>query len=106
MLNSSDYEAMRKDLEAVRGDHEVEIVIRRGETTLAAQPVRISRFRKGFRMQTAAGEESRGDIVVMGGVDFDVQAQDRFTVDGMLYRIIFVRPNRMAAVTAEAEAVE
>jgi hypothetical protein len=44
---------------------------------------------------------------VAGGVDFDVQPGDRFTDgSGVLYRVTFVRPNRDAAMTAEAEAVE
>jgi hypothetical protein len=36
----------------------------------------------------------------------DVQPQDRFTVDGVLYEVILVRPNRTAATVAEARLVE
>ena len=45
-------------------------------------------------------------MTMLGGTDFDVQVDDRFTHDGVLCRVGFVHPNRRVAVTADAEAVE
>ena len=42
MLNASDLLSMEADLEAIRGDNEISIVIRRGSSTLEAQSVRIA----------------------------------------------------------------
>jgi len=45
--------------------------------------------------------------VVVGGVGFNVRPGDRFNdANGVLYRVTFVRPNRLVMVVAEAEAVE
>lgn len=108
MINSDDLAQMRADLAAMRQDNEINIVIRRGSTTLATQPVRIAR--QGSQAQprdSLGGEEVRGRVVVVGGVDFDVQVGDRFNdTGGVLYRVAFVRPNRLVAVVAEAEAVQ
>ena len=42
-------------------------------------------------------------VVVLGPTTFDVAIDDRFTLAGVLYRVTFVRPNRLAAIVAEAE---
>lgn len=99
---------MAADLAEVRGDNEIEVILRRGDTTLPAQPVRVAR-QGSFSQQrdSDGGQAVRGRVVVLGGTDFDVQAGDRFNDGaGVLYEVSFVRPNRRAAVVAEAEAVE
>lgn len=108
MISSDDLARMRADLAAIRQDHEVSVVLRRGSTVLAAQLVRVARQGAQARGYDAVtGEEVRGRVVVVGGVDFDVQPGDRFNDDnGTLYRVAFVRPNRRVAVIAEAEAVQ
>jgi hypothetical protein len=107
LLSSDDLAQMRADLLAVIGDREEEIAFRRGDESLAAQTVRIARSGGGGREQESdGGQEARGSVIVVGDVDFDVQPGDRFTTGDVLYRVTFVRPNRDAAVTAEAEAVE
>jgi hypothetical protein len=61
----------------------------------------------GAVTRTVGGKEYRADVIVLGGVDFDVQVEDRFNdANGILYRVIFVNPNREMAVTAEAAAVQ
>ena len=99
---------MKADLEAIRGDNEISIVIRRGSSTLEAQPVRIARAGRagGEERQNQRVEEHRLRMTMLGGADFDVQVDDRFTHDGVLCRVGFVHPNRRVAVTADAEAVE
>lgn len=107
MLTDADRARMRADLAEVRGDREVSVVIRRGGTTLAPQPVRVAR-----RGAIGATEVSGGStavvapVAVLGGVDLDIQPKDRFTVDGLLFVVVSVHPNRDVAVMAEARAVE
>lgn len=106
MLNDADREFMRQGLEEVREDREVSIVITRGSTPLSAQDVRIARISRGRTFQSGQGREQRADVIVMGGVDFDVEVNDDFTEEGTLYRVVFVRPNRDFAVTAECIAMQ
>jgi hypothetical protein len=106
VLNADDLTQMRADLLEVRDDNDVSIAIRRGGTTLSAQTVRIARTGRGGKRDSAGGQEVRADVIVLGGTTLDIQVDDRFTVSGVLYRVIFVRPNRTVAVMAECEAVE
>ena len=96
------------DLAAIREDNEESIVIRRGATTLGAQSVRIARVGgQGRTTQDGQARESRGRVVVLFGTDSDVQTGDRFNDgSGVLYEVVLVRPNRLAAVVAEAEVVQ
>lgn len=106
MLTSDDLSQMRADLLSVRDDNDVSIVIRRGETTLAAQTVRGARTGSGGPRSSPGGQEARGGVVVLGSTGLDIQSGDRFTIGGVLYRVIFIRPNRTVATMAECEAVE
>jgi len=107
MLSEADWARMRDDLAAVRGDNEVNIVVRRGDATLDPQPVRIARSGGVSQTRDSAGaQQATTRVVVLGATTFDVQPGDRFTVEGVLYQVTFGRPNRRAAVVAEAEAVE
>jgi hypothetical protein len=95
------------DLAAVRDDNAQSIVIRRGAATLPAQTVRIAGKRAGREIQGTGTRASVGGVVVLGSTDFDVQPGDRFTdAQGVLYEVTFVRPNRRAAVVADAESIE
>ena len=44
--------------------------------------------------------------MVVGDTDLNIAVDDRFTDNGILYRVYFVRPNQDVMVAAEAEAVE
>ena len=55
---------------------------------------------------SAGAQQASRRVVVLGATTLDVQVDDRFTVEGLLYQVTFVRPNRRVAVVAEAEAVE
>ena len=108
MIGDDDIAQMQQTLEQMRRDHEVEITIRRGSTTLAPQPVRIARLGgQALTIDTLGGKEFRARVVVVGSTTLDIRPDDRFNDEnGHLYRVIFVRPNRRAAVIAEAEMVE
>lgn len=106
MIGADDLSQMRADLLSMRDDGDVSVSFRRGETVLAAQTIRVARTGGGTRLQSSGGQESRGQVVIMGTTTLDIQSGDRFTVSGILYRVIFIRPNRTAATMAEAEQVE
>jgi len=106
MLTDADRTRMRAELLEVRNDRAVSIVITRAGSSLAAQTVRIARIARGRTFQSGQGREQRADVIVLGDVNFDVRVNDDFTSAGTLYRIVFIRPNKDFAVTAEAEAVQ
>lgn len=97
---------MNSDLMTIRDDNDVSITIRRGNDTLGPQSVRIARLLSGRSFDSEGGEEQRADVVVVGDTDFDVQVADRFTEDGILYRVTFIRPNQTVMKVAEAVAIE
>ena len=103
-----DWAQVAADLATIRGDNEERIVIRRGSTTLAAQSVRIARVGgQGRTAQDGQTRESRGRVVILFGTNGDVQSGDRFNDgNGVLYEVVLVRPNRLAAVIVEAEVVQ
>lgn len=106
MLRAADVARMAADLDEVLRDNSVRITIRRGEATLAAQTVRVART-AGMPVLAAGGHsaEHRARVVVLGNTALDIAVADRFTVAGILYQVTAVRPNRRAAVVAEAEGV-
>ncbi len=103
-----DWDQMALDLAAIRADNEQAITLRRAGTPLAPQTVRIARTGGSGRAITGEGTlASVGRVVILGGTGFNVQAGDRFTdAYGVLYEVVFVRPNRRAAVVAEAQVVQ
>ncbi len=84
------------------------ITIRRGATTLGAQMVRLTLAgsARGQRVDTGPTQEYRSYVIVFGAPALDIQVEDRFTVGGVLYRVIEVNPNRLAGTQAQAERVE
>ena len=98
---------MAADLRAVRAENEVSLALRRGDTTLSAQDMRIEiTGTRGFRVQSDAARESRQAVVILGEPDMDIALEDRFTYNNELYRVVFVQPNRLAATIAEAVVVQ
>ena len=111
LLTLADIARMKADISAVMGDNETSITIRRdvdgSTTTLDAQTVRIERTRSRARQLSGdKSEEARTQIVVMGDTTLDIQKDDRFTYNGDLYRVSFLRPNTQISVQAEAELIE
>lgn len=108
MLTTADLARMRADLTEIIADRSESVVLRRGATTLPAQTVRVERANSRYsrKQNSASGEETRVDIVVVGEITFDVQKDDRFTIDGAAYRVVSVRPNDMMGIQAEANMVQ
>jgi hypothetical protein len=106
MLSSGDLTQMQSDNLSIIDDNDTSIVIRRGANTLAAQTVRVARKSAGSKTDSLGAQENKARVIVAGDTSFDVQPDDRFTNDGILYRVTFVLPNKTAGVVAEAEAVQ
>lgn len=91
----------------LRQQNEQSIALRRGNSTLAAQPMRVER--SGVRAQDAqstGAAEQRETVSILGGKALNIAVDDRFTVGGVLYRVEFVHPNRNACTHAAGVAVE
>ena len=106
LMSSTDWAAMSTDLQAVRDDNAVSIIIRRGATTLAAQTVRVAGVTTGRRADSDGGNQAVGAVTVLGAAALDIQVVDRFTVAGILYEVEYVHPNRRAKTQARAKVVE
>ena len=99
--------AMARDLRRVRAENEISLSLRRGDTTLTAQVMRIEiAGARGYRMQSDAAREARQAVVILGEPDMDIAVEDRLTYGNVLYRVAFIQPNRLAATIAEAVVVE
>lgn len=107
LLSAGDLLQMQADLQAVIGDNDVSIVLRREETNLAAQTVRVERKAAGGgKKQSPYAEETRGGLFLAGSTTLDIQKDDRFTLDGRLYRVTFVRTNELIGTLADAEVMQ
>lgn len=108
LLTVADKAQMTVDLLAVRDDRPESIVLRRGDTALAAQTVRIARAGTAARrVDGGNAEQWEQRVVVLGAADLDIETGDRFNdTAGRLYEVDFVRPNRGAMTAAEAKGIE
>jgi hypothetical protein len=107
MLSADDKAQFASDLSGIIDDNPVMVTLRRGDTTLAAQKIRI--VRAGSRAVGQAGmasDATRQAVILYGAGELDVQQGDRLTHDGHLYEVTFVRPSLLIGTVAEAEAVK
>ena len=107
MLTSQDRSRMTADLQAIRDDRPVSIAIRRNNSTLAVQTVRIAR---GGNVQagvtdTEGLQAAVGAVIVVGDATLNIQPGDRFTVAGTLYEVSAIHPNRDHGTQAQARQV-
>lgn len=109
-LGAADLARIEADMTAIRGEWAHAVAFRRAvagvETTLAAQSVRVAAEGAPAARQGQAAEETRTGIVVIGARTLDVAVGDRFNVDGRLYRVTGVHPDRRAFTQARAELVQ
>lgn len=96
-----------KDMTAIRLANESSLTLRRGSSTLSAQSARVEiTGTRGFRVQSDAAREARQAVVILGTASMNIELDDRFTLDGLLYRVVFIQPGRDACTIAEAVVVE
>ena len=102
-----DWTAARADMRAIRADNEVSIAIRRAETTLTAQLMRIEiAGSRGMRLQSDAARQSQQAVFILGEHDMNIAVEDRLTYNSILYKVVFVQPDRLACTIAEAIVVQ
>lgn len=106
IMTDEDKVEIRRAFEEIIEDRPATITLRRGETTVAPQQVRIARTRSSAYFRGEGSKESRAGIIVCGAPDMDILLDDRFTLEGSKYQIRFVRPNRDAGTQAETELVQ
>lgn len=109
-LTAADLARIEADMTAIRGEWSHSVAFRRVvdgvETTLAAQPVRVAAEGGPSVRQGQAADETRTGIVLIGSRTLDVRRNDRFNVDGRLYRVTGVHPDNRAFTQARAELVQ
>ncbi|MEW6649307.1 MAG: hypothetical protein AB1453_03855 [Chloroflexota bacterium] len=107
MLREDDYRQMRNDLDDLIADARRTVTLRRNDLSLPAQEARA--VRAGSRAQALRDNgtgAARQVMLIYGPAELDIQRGDRFTLDGVLYEVIYVRSSRLAGTVAEAEAVQ
>ena len=107
MLTDADLAQMLSDAAEIVDDNDTSITIRRGGSELAAQTVRLAGAgRASTRRDSEGGQEARGSVIVCGSASLDIAVDDRFTANGVLYRVTYVRPSRLFGIIAEAQVVQ
>lgn len=102
-----DWTQAQKDMRAIRADNEVSVALRRDATTLTAQLMRIEYAgTRGFRLQSDAARQANQAVFILGEPDMNIAVEDRLTYGNVLFKVVFIQPNRLAATIAEAVAVE
>lgn len=102
-----DWTQAANDMRAIRAENEVSLAIRRASSTLGAQSMRIEYAgSRGFRLQSDAARQANQAVFILGEHDMDIALDDRFTYGNILFKVVFIQPNRLACTIAEAVAVE
>lgn len=85
----------------------VPVAFRRGVATLPVQDVSlVSLTRASIERRSASGQTQQADVEVWGLPTLDVAIGDRFTWNGAVCEIVFVRQERVAATVAEAVTLQ
>lgn len=79
------------------------VVLRRGATALAAQNCQIMNI-NGRSRRSDESTLAVATPELHGSSQMDVAEGDRFTLDGTVYEVIFVRPERITQTIADIEA--
>jgi hypothetical protein len=106
-MGLTNWAQMQAGLQAVRDDNAVSVQFKRAGVVLPAQTVRIARM--AAQAQTVDGgnlQQAAARVVVLGAVNLNIRTGDRFVVDGNIYEVVLVRPNRRAATVAEAKLIQ
>lgn len=82
------------------------IQLRRGNTTVNAQPMRLERLSKSQQWHSEASRERRADGTLLGASNLDIAVDDRFNADGLLWRVSFIQPNRQYMTIAEVQVIQ
>jgi hypothetical protein len=104
MMNTTFY---RERLRKIRQRNEVSVALRRGNSTVNAQLMRIEiAGSRGFKLQSDAARQATQAVFILGEFDMDIERDDRLTYAGQLYQVVFIQPNRVGGTIAEAIAIQ
>lgn len=100
---SFDWNQAANDLRAIRAENEVSLQIRRGDSELVAQDMRIEMMgpNKAYVAESEAARIAKQAVYILGEPDMDIEPMDRMTYNGLLIQVVFVQPNRLAGTIAE-----
>lgn len=106
ILTAADLTRIERDVAALLAEYGYSVVFRRGNTTLPAQTVRVDAKRGPAAVRTTAAGETRTVALLVGGKTLDIAVDDRLNVNGRLYRVLGVHPDRRAFTQADVELVQ
>lgn len=102
-----DWTAARNDMQAIIADNPISVALRRAATTLTAQTMRIEiAGSRGMRLQSDAARQAEQAVFILGAYNMDIAIDDRLNYASVLYKVVFVQPNRLACTIAEAVAIK
>ena len=102
-----DWTQAANDMRAIRAENEISVALRRAEGSIGAQLMRVEYAgTRGFRLQSDAARATNQAVFILGEPDMNIQIEDRFNYGDVLFRVVFIQPNRLACTIAEAVAVE
>ena len=106
-LTAADLATIAADVAALVAEDDRSVVFRRGNPTmtLPAQTLRLVRRNPNRRVVGQASAEERAADIVIGAAALDIAVGDRFNVDGALFRVVDVHPDRRAFTQAGVERV-
>lgn len=97
---------MANDLRKIRAENEISIALRRGDSTVTSQPMRIEYAgSRGSKLQSDAARQAQQAVFILGEPDMDIALNDRLTYGDVLFQVVFIQPNRLEATIAEAIAI-
>ena len=106
-LTAADIAVIAADVAAIIAEDPRTVTFRRGNpaTTLPAQTFRLTRRNPNRRVFGQMTAEERAADLVLGAASLDIRIGDRFNVDGALFRVVDVHPDRRAFTQAGVERV-
>lgn len=82
------------------------IILRRGNTVLEEQPAFLSMFHNGaVERQSEGGKSYQIDGEVHGYPELNIEIDDRLTASGVLFRVVYVKPDRTMGTVAEVSII-
>lgn len=86
------------------GEFTESVALRRDSSTIAAQNVRFATIGGGSTSVSPGSEEQTGKLRVIGAPSLDIAIGDRFNdSQGILYEVVYIRPERAVQTVAEAQ---
>jgi hypothetical protein len=102
-----DWTGARADMTAIINDNPTTAALRRGSGTTASQTFRLEiAGPRGMQLQSDAARQATQSALILGAYNMDIAVGDRVTVNGILFDVVFVQPNRLSCTIAEAVVVE